>query len=369
MKLERLIITCGGTGGHFYPGLSIARKFSGNGGNVLLLLSGVNSVSQAEIAASYGIKAVVLPNMPSPLRSPLRFMAGLTGGFFKSLKIIRDFKTQAVLGMGSFAQMPIILAALFCRVPRFLHDGNVVIGRANRKFSRFSRLLGAGFPPVNGDLCRCKIRHTGMPVRQELLQYRDITKSEAVAALNANFGTSFSDDLPVILIFGGSQGAAIFNAGLPAALKKISGNFQVLHLCGKGKKADAAAAYEGCDFPLLLLETHGRMEWFLGAADLIFCRSGGSTLAEIALFGKAALLVPYPAASEDHQRFNAEYFCANQAAEMILNKNFTADAAAEVIKSFIASPDEWKKRAENAAKLARPEAAEEILKEISADLD
>ena len=126
MKLERLAITCGGTGGHFYPGLSVARALRGEGGEALLLLSGVNAPRQKEIAESFGVPAVALPRMPSPrgIGSAFAFGCGALGGFGASLRELKRFRPQALLGMGSFTSLPPIVAAHWRKIPVFLHDGN-----------------------------------------------------------------------------------------------------------------------------------------------------------------------------------------------------------------------------------------------------
>ena len=367
-KLERLIISCGGTGGHFFPGLSIARTFQQQGKEVMLLLSGINSAQQVENARKYGIKAVALPLMPTPKRNPLKFFRGLLSGYFQSVKIMKSFAPQAVLGMGSFAMTPVLLAALWRHIPLALHDGNARIGKANRIFSRWAKVLGAGFPAVNADKCRCPIVDTGMPVRPELLSKATVSKVEAVNKLNEIFGCNLKEDLTTILIFGGSQGAAVFNTILPQALLQCQpGGFQVLHLCGKGKKADPEKLYSNAGFPVLLLESSDVMEYFLGAADAVFCRSGGSTLAELALFGKGAFLIPYPYAAEGHQQDNAEYFERSNAAVVIGNCDLTVEKAVELLKDEICSGNEKiSERNQKALLLAHPEAAEAMLKEISA---
>ena len=370
-KLERLIISCGGTGGHFYPGLSIAREFKAQGGKVLLLLSGVNSAAQAEIAGKFDIDAVALPQMPVWKRHPLRFVSGALKGFFNSRKVIKEFSPQAVLGMGSFAMTPVLLAGYFAKVPLALHDGNARIGRGNRWFSRLARVLGAGFPAVNAETCHCRIADVGMPVRPELLNAEKLERSEALKKLNDLFGCELQDDLKTILIFGGSQGAAVFNTVLPQALKTCGAEgFQVLHLCGKGKKADAEKLYCNVDFPVLLLESSDKMEYFLGVADAVFCRSGGSTLAELAPFGKGAYLIPYPYASEGHQQDNAEYFERNDAAKIIVNSEFTVEKACELLKTEVCTDYSGiAQRGIAAARLARPEAAKCMLEEISSIID
>ena len=365
-KLERLIISCGGTGGHFFPGLSIARTFQQQGGKVLLLLSGVNSATQVQQAQKHGIEAVALPTMPGFFKHPLKFSRGCFSGWLKSLKVMKSFAPQAVLGMGSFAMTPVLFAALFKRIPVALHDGNARIGKGNRIFSRWAKVLGAGFPAVNGDKCRCRIADVGMPVRPELLSKYGLSKAEAIRNLNQLFGCELKEDLKTILIFGGSQGAAVFNTVLPQALLQCKEtNFQVLHLCGKGKKADPESLYSNAGFPVLLLESSDAMEYFLGAADVVFCRSGGSTLAELALFGKGAFLIPFPYAAEGHQQDNAEYFERNNAAVVIRNSDFTVEKAVGLLNDEVCE-EKISARNQAAALLARPEASEAMLKEISA---
>ena len=367
-KLERLIISCGGTGGHFFPGLSIAREFQAQGGNVLLLLSGVNTPSQVQCARDFGIEAVGLPLMPSPKRSPFKFLSGAVRGYIQAARVMKDFAPQAVLGMGSFAMTPVLLAALKKDIPVALHDGNARIGKGNRIFSRRAKVLGAGFPAVNAARCRCSIVDVGMPVRPELRSKVGITRSEALNKLNELFNASLEEERITVLVFGGSQGAAVFNSVLPQALcAERERPIQVLHLCGKGKKAEAERIYANADFPVLLLESSSSMEYFLGAADAVFCRSGGSTLAELALFGKGAFLVPYPYAAEGHQQDNAEYFERSNAAVVIANSDFTVEKAVELLQNEVfGSRELLKQRGSAAAGLARPDAAEAMLREISA---
>ena len=181
-KLSRLAVTCGGTGGHFYPGLSIAVEAERLGIKVLMLLSGINSASQSEQSRKAGIETVVLPHMPHP-GSPaatLRFIRGSVGGYFRASRELKRFAPQALLGMGSFAMTPVLLAAKRRGVPVFLHDGNTVIGKANRWASRIARIVGCAYPPVNGGAVKCPYELVGMPVRRALRECSGITKTEAI---------------------------------------------------------------------------------------------------------------------------------------------------------------------------------------------
>ena len=368
MKYDRVYISCGGTGGHFYPGLSIAVELAEKQKDVSLLLSGVNSEKQSLEAGKKGISALVLPRMPSPGKNPWRailFLLGLAGGFFKVLNRFLHKRPDCIIIMGSFASAPAYLAAVLLKIPVFLHDGNARIGKANRFMSRKARFLATAFPAVNAGSCRCKVFCTGMPVRRELESRRTISKDEAIAELNRQFGTSFRSDLFTILIFGGSQGAATFNRTLPQAAAEAGNDLQILHLIGRGKLEETRSFYEKCTAPSLVIESSPLMELFLGSADAVFCRSGGSSVAELALFGKSAVLIPYPYAAEKHQNDNAEFYKNAGAADMVEDKDFTVRKAAELIRQLKNDPELNRQRSDAALKAAFPGAAAELLRKIA----
>lgn len=367
--MEKLVVSCGGTGGHFFPGLSIARTFAGQGKKVILLLSGVHAEEQKEIAGSFGIEAVALPPMPHYRRHPLRFIAGFFRGYRMSVKVLKEFQPEAMLGMGSFAALPTVRAALKCKIPLFLHDGNARIGKANRFFSKKAKFTATAFPAVNAAACRSEVIETGMPLRPELPESAGITKADAINEVNREFGTEFSAELPLILITGGSQGAAVFNETIPQALRDVDGKFQVIHLTGKGKLEAAQELYRQAAFPVLLRESTGKMAQLLAAADLVFSRSGGSTTAEIALFGKPAVLIPYPYAAEGHQMDNARHFGKHGAALVVENSAFTPDKAREIIAGFLQDPEKFRQMGGKMRELARPQASEELISKISAAVD
>jgi len=164
MKLQKLVVSCGGTGGHFYPGLSIAGEFQKKYGEVLLLLSGAHAEEQSRIAENAGIRAVALPPMPHYRKNPFRFISGFLGGYFAAKRRLKEFSPQAMLGMGSFATLPVVLAAKSCRIPLFCmtvmpewvkQTGNSVNGRSlperhSRRSMRISAVVRSWKP-----VCRC----------------------------------------------------------------------------------------------------------------------------------------------------------------------------------------------------------------------
>ena len=374
MKLERLLITCGGTGGHFYPGLAIAKAHQKRGGKVKLLLAGKNIESQQKIAAAQGVDSILLPAIPPLRQSPFKFAFMSIKGVLICLEEVYKFSPQALVGMGSYTSLPAVLAAklkLFPRTPLYLHDGNARIGKANRIFSYLARFLAVAFPADNAKKIKCPLHVTGMPIREKLIESSGtLNKADSISAINKLYQTDFDAAAPTILIFGGSQGAAEFNASLPESLLEINDSrMQVLHLAGKSKLESTRNAYSGAVFKKLLLESSEQMEYFLGAADIIFCRAGGSSLAELALFGKAAAMIPYPFASEDHQRANAQCFADVDGGIILDSKELSTSRSREIIREFLEQPDLWKKRGENARKLAAPRAADDFLDRIEADLN
>lgn len=342
--IKKLAVTCGGTGGHFYPGLSLARTVRNQGGEAVLLLGGKNSVQQAEIAARYGMKAIVLPYMPPPSwRSPgscWRFLKGALTGKRQARQFLREFQPDALLGMGSFASLPAVWGALNAMVPVFLHDGNARIGRANRLFSRYARALGTAFPAVNGARCHCPVVCTGMPLRPELAEQR-LEKAAAMRELNARYGGNLEENRFTVLIFGGSQGARKLNQAFAAAVRELNacgGNLQVIHLTGKGE-FDAMKQFWGdAGAPGLILPSLAEMGWAYSAADVAVARSGGSSVAELRAFGKYAVVIPYPYASELHQNDNAEFLVRQGGAEMVPDELVTPQLAREILERLRRDP-------------------------------
>ena len=342
---DYLIITCGGTGGHFYPGLSIARAQQERGKKVLLILSGKNSAEQSRIAEKYNINCITLEHMPSPsIKRPAscwKFIKGLISGISKAKSIMKKEQPDAVLGMGSFASLPVIWAAKNLKLPIFLHDGNARIGKANRFLSRYARKLATAFPAVNADKVRCPHTVSGMPVRPELKQTA-LSKSQAITALNSKFKSSLSGDHFTILLFGGSQGARKLNEVFGSAIKKLAGkhhDLQLIQLTGAGEFEAMNKFHADTACPMLLLPGLPEMHWAYSAADLVICRSGGSTVAELNAFGKYAVVIPYPFASELHQDDNANYLATLGAAEKISNSALEPDMALKLLEKLYNSPD------------------------------
>lgn len=362
-KLKKLVISCGGTGGHFYPGLSIARTFMENGGEVTLFLCGKNSPAQAEIASRYNIKSVIIPlaqKSMNPIKF-IRFTKDILAGAFRAKRAVAQLKPDALLAMGSFTSAPSAFAAFASGIPLFLHEGNAKLGKANKFLSTWAKCMALGFPLSDSMQCKCPYVLTGMPVRPELLKEK-MDKVSAVKMINQKYSAALDEKLPSILIFGGSQGAAVFNKTVPEALMKLAkNNIQVIHLTGTGKYDEVKKLYANAPFPVLSLEKSDEMGMLYSAADMVICRSGGSSIAELAVFEKYAVLVPYPFAADKHQDDNAAYHASSGGADLIKNENCTVENILEILRKFAESPGIYIEKGKLAGKIARPNASIDVL--------
>lgn len=367
VQLEKLVISCGGTGGHFMPGLSIAREFQEHGGTVLLLLGGKNAAKQMEIAAKYGIPSLPFPASPlsgHPIRL-LRFLKQTVIGFFKCRNAIRQFKPEAVLAMGSFASLAPVLAARSWKIPVFLHDGNAKLGKANLFLSRFAEAVALSFPAENAKNAKCPAILTGLPLRQELIS-NQLPKEKAIAELNRIYGETLSPDKPTILVFGGSLGAEtinrklVFNQDLPEIR-----DLQLLRLVGPGKLELYQELYQKQCCKTVALESSGEMHLFYSAADLVISRSGGSTVSELAVFGKYALLLPYPFAAENHQENNAEWLASAGGAEILHDSEVSEQFFTDWILRWLKNREQFRIAGEKSKTLSRPDAASQVINMIA----
>ncbi len=291
--MKKILIAAGGTGGHLYPGLAIAQALRAENWRVLFIVRQEDPARKVLDAEDFPYVEIPMKGMPRGPQGWFSFLIRLFSSFKLCLNIVSDFKPEVVIGMGGYLSAPAILAALIKRRPRFIHESNVILGLSNR----FCQFLGAkllrGLPGPEGELI-------GTPIRQSLWEPRDLTVSKK------NLG--FDPQKPVLLIFGGSQGARGINLQIPAAIKDLSIRYphrlQIIHICGQDSKA-VEKNYEDQPLKARVFPYFEKMEELYGAADLVSCRAGGSTLSELCAQKKPALLIPYPSATHDHQTENA----------------------------------------------------------------
>lgn len=357
-ELKSLAITCGGTGGHFNPGLSIAQEFNSSGGEAILLLGGKHAEKQLKIAAECGVKAYKIPASPlskNPFRL-IRCALDALKGRSMCRKILQEHKVQALLSMGSYTSLPPYLAARSKKIPFFLHDGNARLGKANLAMSKRAKAFAFSFPSVNADGVKCPAELTGFPLRAQLLHSR-LSRKEAFAEINQQFGLDFDPEQPTLLVFGGSLGAERINRNIDFS----SPDLQVIHLTGPGKKEQAEACYAGKPNKVLVLEAFENIGLFYAAADFVISRAGGSTVSELAFFGKYALLIPYPFAAQQHQDDNAAWLASAGGAEIVADADCTATLFKSLIDSWVDNRDAILTAGERNRELAMPDAAAKVI--------
>ncbi|MBI5200087.1 MAG: UDP-N-acetylglucosamine--N-acetylmuramyl-(pentapeptide) pyrophosphoryl-undecaprenol N-acetylglucosamine transferase [Elusimicrobia bacterium] len=336
----RVVLAAGGTGGHFYPGYVLGRALREQGFETLYLV-------REDDPAGKVLAADNLPYVEVPLRGlPRRPGPDLIRFFWKLAKslrlvghVIADFKPDALVAMGGYLTFPAAYAAWRRDVPVLLHESNSILGLANKASLPFARRLAIGLPFDRPP--RVPFLLSGTPVRRDLWRLPDPAAARAQLGLDPANAT--------ILVFGGSQGARAMNKLVPEGLKlaagalkgspesSIPGAFQVLHLAG-AKEVDAAtSAYAGAPFAAKVLPYLHEMERGYAAADLVICRSGASTLAELAATGKPALLVPFPFAAADHQAANAWVAARAGAARSLSERELTPASLAAAVSDLIPS--------------------------------
>lgn len=347
----RIVIAGGGTGGHIIPALAVARELSALCQAEILFVGTARGL-ESRLVPQAGFKLELIEVGPLnrvSLATRIRTVAQLPMSVFACMRILREFRADAVLGVGGYASGPAMAAALLKRIPAMAFEPNAVPGMVNRMVGRYVQAAAVNFPPAVKWFRNAEV--TGIPVRPEFF----------------TIGAPPTAAPPHLLIFGGSQGARIFNTILPplapALLAAVPG-LTLLHQAG-AKNADATrSAYEasGAD------PTRWRVEPFLddmaarfSAADLVLARSGASTVAELAAAGKPSLLIPFAAAADDHQRRNADVMVEAGAAIMIEECELDQlGRIVETVQRLLGDPEMLRNMSRQARTLAHPEAAKRI---------
>ncbi len=327
----RIVIACGGTGGHLFPGLAVAQTLKERGHELLLLVS-EKAIDAQALKAHPDFRAEKLPSVGLPsLLSPaiIRFVTRTWESMGQCKQIYRKFEPDAVLGMGGFTSTAPLLAGRMCKIPTFIHESNSIPGKANKLAAKFVDRVLIGFKACERFFPAEKCSVVGTPVRKDLGER--IPRDEAVRLFNLDPAR------PTLLVMGGSQGAGGINQLLfkAAPLFKDS-NAQLIHLTGDRDDRLAAANYLREEISAYVAPFHHRMQEVYSAADLVVSRAGAASLSELSHFGLPSILVPYPHAAENHQETNADIYVAAGAAEKFLESDASADALARRISALFA---------------------------------
>lgn len=345
----KIVVACGGTGGHAFPGLAVAEELVKRGHEVTVWDSGRDVESSVlkrwkGAVFSTGARPLAAKNALPILRAVLRCR-----------KEMRRTRPDALLAMGSYSSLPPVLAARSCGVKVYLHEANTVPGKAVEFLARFAETVAISFAMTTRFLPGAKTAVTGLPVRADIAS-----------------GTRFPFIPPnafVVFVTGGSQGAHAVNQLLSKALvllkKELSATpssrpLYVIHQTGVKDEGEVMAAYAAAGVPARVHAFEDEMANAFASADVVVARAGASTCFELAACGKPALLIPLPSAVRDHQHFNAEAFAAAGAADEGVQAKLTASSVCRYLRHKAERPESLAAMAAKMKALATPDAAARV---------
>jgi UDP-N-acetylglucosamine--N-acetylmuramyl-(pentapeptide) pyrophosphoryl-undecaprenol N-acetylglucosamine transferase len=353
----RIVIAGGGTGGHLYPGIAVARELLARHPDVQLSFAGTARGIEARVIPREGFALDFLRSAGlkgKGLGDRLRGAVLVPLGLMDAWGIVSKRRPHLVVGVGGYSSGPVVLAAALRGIPTMILEQNAVPGLTNRLLAKVVRRAAVTFESTRaffGD----KAFVSGNPVRPEFLGRADQSRESEAHGAEAGVG---------VLVFGGSQGAHAINMAMVAAAPELAASgarLRITHQTGERDVEVVRAAYAAAGLPASVEPFLYDMGRRLGQADLIVCRAGATTLAELAAAGKAALLIPLPTATDDHQRKNAEALAAAGAAEVLLQPDATGRALAGRILALAADRERRERMAAAALRLARPDAAPMIV--------
>jgi UDP-N-acetylglucosamine--N-acetylmuramyl-(pentapeptide) pyrophosphoryl-undecaprenol N-acetylglucosamine transferase len=350
----RLLIAGGGTGGHLYPGMAVAEEVVRRGGQVLFVGTARGLEARAVPAAGYQLELLEVSGLKRMgLMAILRGLFRLPKAFFRSLAILQRFRPDVVLGVGGYASGPMVLAATLWRYPTAIQEQNSVPGFTNRILSRLVRLVLVAFDEARRFFPAAQIDIVGNPVRAKL-----------VATLTAD--AQSGEQAPGILVVGGSQGARAVNDLVMTAVEVLSKNGSMPVIVHQTGPSDLDRCKERYRALCVLDRVEARpfiddMATEYRRASLVVARAGALTLAELAIAGRPAILIPLPTAADDHQSKNAARFAQAGAAIVLNQQTVTGVQLAQLLGDLIADSGRRQAMATAMRSLARPMAAAEIV--------
>jgi UDP-N-acetylglucosamine--N-acetylmuramyl-(pentapeptide) pyrophosphoryl-undecaprenol N-acetylglucosamine transferase len=349
-KELRVVIAAGGTGGHLFPGIAVAREFQERHQAAVTFLTTPKPVT-TQILEGYGLAWEAVSSRAlkgEGLFSRGRTLLGVPRAVLGARARLKQLNPHLVLGMGGHSSGPTGVAAWLLGIPLALHEQNAIPGATNRYLSRLAQKIFVSFPACGDFFPPGRCLWTGNPIRPEFFEPGEPRPHSPFT----------------VMITGGSQGAHALNMAVLAGLPLLAGledRLAFLHLTGDADREAVAAGYRQHGFAAEVAAFTPEVAAWMRRSHLLVCRAGASTLAELAAVGRAAILVPYPFAANNHQEFNARFLAAAGAGEIILNKDFTGEALADKINHFLTAPEHLANMEAASRQLAKPEAAREIV--------
>lgn len=361
----RIIVTGGGTGGHIYPAISVAKGLLAGKNDCKILYVGTRLGMEAGLVPENGLDFRGISGQGLPRRAGLDTIRAAGSGLkalWETKQILRDFKPDLVFGTGGYVSGPVVLTAAIFGIPSLIHEQNVLPGKTNQFLARIVKKVLLSFPESTAHFGPgTKTEVVGLPVREEIGK---IDRKTGAAALGVN------PQLKTILITGGSRGALNINRAAVTVLSRLEKNagMQIIWATGSATHAEImrelAAQNINVERPgIKILEYIQHMPEALACSDLCICRAGAATLAELSAAGKAGILVPYPFAAENHQEYNARVMEAKGAAQVILDKNLNGEILWDTIDKIISNNFILEEMGLRSREVFRPGALDRIIEQ------
>src|SRR6185437_13515440 len=349
----RVMIAAGGTGGHIYPGIAVAQEIRRRDANSKVQFVGTARGLETRLVPQAGFELMLIESAGLKnvsLGARMKGLAILPKSFVSTRKLLRQFQPDVVVGAGGYVSGPVVLTAALTNRRTLVMESNALPGWTNRVLARFVDRAAVSFEEAL-PFFRGKAVVTGNPVRREFFEIQKKTR-------NPN---EFS-----ILVFGGSQGARAINEAMIAALPlltKLQDELQLIHQTGEADFAKVSSRYAESVWRerATVRKYIDNMVEAFAEVDLVICRAGATTTAELIAAGKASIMIPFPLAADDHQRKNAEALEAVGAGKMILQQDLSAERLAEEITTLVNEPEKITAMEQAARKLARGDAAAAVV--------
>jgi UDP-N-acetylglucosamine--N-acetylmuramyl-(pentapeptide) pyrophosphoryl-undecaprenol N-acetylglucosamine transferase len=344
-----ILLAAGGTGGHVFPAEALGHELKARGYTIHLATD-----SRAErFSGTFPADEIhVVPSATFGSKNPIALVRTgwkLWMGLRAARRLIARLKPLAVVGFGGYPTVPPLLSATSMGVPSMIHEQNAVMGRANRALASRVQAIAGGFLPEGSGSHAAKTVTTGNPVRPAVLQ-----------ASGTAYAPSVGADTFHLLVFGGSQGAQFFSSAIPAAIELLDPAEKArLRVTQQARNEDQQAvisAYEKIAVPADVSPFFGDMAERLAAAQLVICRSGASTVSEVAVIGRPAIFVPYPHALDHDQAANAAALLAKGGAEVVPQSELSPERLAQLISAAMKEPERLQKMAAAAKQAGHPDA-------------
>ncbi len=351
----RVVFAGGGTGGHLFPGIAMAEAFVARNplNRILFISTGRALEKKALSSAGFELRCIAAEGIKGRrIWNKAMALIKIPWGVCQSVRMLKDFGVDLVIGLGSYSAGPVVMAAKIVGCPIVLHEQNILPGITNRYLARWADQIHVSFAKTRGFVSPEKIRVTGNPLRADIQR------------LASKFpGATDSQQAFTVLVIGGSQGAHAINMAVIEALAHLEAETDLafIHQTGEQDWQTVNTAYKAHGLRATVQPFFNDMAFQYQKADLIICRAGATTVAEITAIGKAALFIPFPFAADNHQELNAKTLLDFDAAEMMRQADLDGAGLAQKIMYYASNLQALNQLALNAKKLGRPDAAEDIV--------